>query len=311
VLPEGTVIGTLPTVTYTPAPNATAVKTDPTDLPGTTTIVVTAQDGIHTNTYTISFTVLGAKTPQTISMNTLSTITYGDADVALGAMATSGLPVTISSSNLYTATIVSGKLHIVAAGTTTLTLSQAGDDTYKPATNVVQAITVNKAMLTVTATDTTRAAGKANPNFRLAYSGFKGTDNVSSIDQQPLATCTASKFSPVGVYDIVVDISNALDNNYAFTPVNGKLTVTSNAGVNALASQDIKVYPNPVGSYLNISNLLPGQTISLCSISGKELLKTKAEKTVTGIDMNKYAPGVYLIKITTNDGVVVKLVTKQ
>ena len=59
-LPKGSVIGDLPAVSYTlNHVGATAVKTDATGLPGSTTIVVTAEDGLDANkkTYTINFTV--------------------------------------------------------------------------------------------------------------------------------------------------------------------------------------------------------------------------------------------------------------
>ena len=59
-LAKGTVIGDLPAVSYTlNHAGATAVKTNAATLPGATTIVVTAEDGLEANkkTYTINFTV--------------------------------------------------------------------------------------------------------------------------------------------------------------------------------------------------------------------------------------------------------------
>jgi len=58
-LTAGTVV--VPTVVGTEHNvNATAVVTDAASLPGDTTVVVTAQDGVSTKTYTISFTVAAA-----------------------------------------------------------------------------------------------------------------------------------------------------------------------------------------------------------------------------------------------------------
>jgi len=306
-LPVGTTVGTLPAVTDTTAAFATAVKTDATAIPGATTIVVTAQDGIATKTYTINF-IIG--TPQTITMALSDNITYGDADIAIGATASSGLPVTYTSSDLNIATIVSGQLHILAAGTSTITASQAGSATYNPAPDVPQLLTVKKAMLTATVRDTSRARGVANPVFKIDYTGFKGTDNVNSITAQPTASCSATTLSIAGTYAIVV--TGGSDVNYDFTRVNGTLTIKSGVGINSIASQKVEVYPNPVGSYLYVSctNLLQKQTIGIYSINGKQLLITKIDSDLTTIDMGKFAPGVYIIKITTPDSVVIKRITK-
>ena len=55
-LPAGTTV--VPTVAATPTDtNASAVVTAATSLPGTTTVVVTAQDGVTTNTVSIAFTL--------------------------------------------------------------------------------------------------------------------------------------------------------------------------------------------------------------------------------------------------------------
>jgi hypothetical protein len=66
VLPIGTV--TVPTVTATTThASATKVITPAASLPGTTTVVVTAQDGTTTKTYSVNFTVTAASTDATLS----------------------------------------------------------------------------------------------------------------------------------------------------------------------------------------------------------------------------------------------------
>ncbi|MEI6555268.1 MAG: YDG domain-containing protein [Paludibacter sp.] len=87
-------------------------------------------------------------TAQTITFGAISTKNYGDADFAPGASASSGLSVSYTSSNTSVATIVSGQIHIVGVGTSTITALQAGDATYSPATNVSQTLTVDKKSLT-------------------------------------------------------------------------------------------------------------------------------------------------------------------
>ncbi len=79
---------------------------------------------------------------QTITFDPLPAKTPGDADFAPGATASSGLPVAYASSNPAVATIVGGMVHIVGAGTTTITASQAGDASWAPAADVERTLTV-------------------------------------------------------------------------------------------------------------------------------------------------------------------------
>ena len=73
---------------------------------------------------------------QKITFPQMSEKHVGDADFNPGATASSGLEVIYKSSNEDVATIVNGMIHIVAAGSTTITASQPGDDRYAAALNV-------------------------------------------------------------------------------------------------------------------------------------------------------------------------------
>ena len=78
-----------------------------------------------------------------ISFTTIpANLKINDADIALQATATSGLPVAFTSSNEQVAVIVSGKLHPVGEGTTTLTAKEAGNTVFASAAPVSQTIQV-------------------------------------------------------------------------------------------------------------------------------------------------------------------------
>jgi hypothetical protein len=69
----------------------------------------------------------------------------GDAARTLIASSSSGLPVTLTSSDPNVATITSGNtLNIVGIGTATLTATQAGDGNYEAAMPVVVVLTVSR-----------------------------------------------------------------------------------------------------------------------------------------------------------------------
>jgi hypothetical protein len=93
----------------------------------------------------VSVTEEGAVTKQDQSISGLSDIskTADDADFELAAVASSGLPVSYSSSNEAVATVSGSTVHIVAAGETNITASQAGNDEYNAAPDVTVRLTVS------------------------------------------------------------------------------------------------------------------------------------------------------------------------
>ena len=100
---------------------------------------------------------------QTVSFAAPSGVTYGDTDVDLAATATSGLPVSYSSSTESVCTIAGGTAHVVAAGTCTVTASQGGNAGWNAATPVTRSFTIAKAPLSATADDQSKVYGDDNP----------------------------------------------------------------------------------------------------------------------------------------------------
>jgi hypothetical protein len=86
-----------------------------------------------------------SKVPQTITFGLdPATAKVGDASRTLIATSSSGLPVTLTSSDSKVATITSGNtLNIVGAGTVTITATQTGDGSYEAAMPVSVSFTVS------------------------------------------------------------------------------------------------------------------------------------------------------------------------
>ena len=91
-----------------------------------------------------------AKDAQNISFSALPVMQVRAEDFDGGATASSGLPVSYSSSDTTVATIVNGKIHLVGVGTTNITASQPGNAAYIPAAPVTQVLFVEKASQTLT-----------------------------------------------------------------------------------------------------------------------------------------------------------------
>lgn len=87
----------------------------------------------------------GYKRDQTITFAAIpDTVTYGAIPFLLEAQASSGLPVLFTSSDSTVITISSDSAYIRGAGTAIITASQSGNDSWKEATDVEQALTVRK-----------------------------------------------------------------------------------------------------------------------------------------------------------------------
>jgi len=82
------------------------------------------------------------KGDQTITFNTIPNKNIGDPDFNLTATASSGLPVSFTSSDPTVASVTGTLVHIVGAGTTVITASQAGSVNWNPAPDVPQNLTV-------------------------------------------------------------------------------------------------------------------------------------------------------------------------
>lgn len=132
-------------VTFTSSNTEVAVMFGSTFVPvalGTTTITATqaGNDDYEPISIPLEFSVV--KRTQSITFDALPMKRIDDAPVTLTAVASSGLPVSYTSSDPTVATIADNILTPVGAGTTTITASQPGDDVYEAATPVTQEFTV-------------------------------------------------------------------------------------------------------------------------------------------------------------------------
>ena len=166
--------------------------------------------------------------PQTITFSPLPNHSYGNSPFDLASFATGGgstSPVTFTLTGL--ASVSGSMLTITGAGSVTVTANQAGDATYSAAPPVSQSFTVSKALLTVTADDSSRSYAKTNPLFSASYSGFISPDTASVLKGNPSLTTTATSNSIAGSYPIVATNGTLSATNYSFTFVNGTLTINN------------------------------------------------------------------------------------
>lgn len=165
-----------------------------------------------------------------------------------------------------------------------------------------------KAPLTIRANNTTRPQGQPNPTWSMSYSGFKNGNDYLVLDNLPIVNCTADENSPAGNYDIVLLDGN--DNNYAYTLINGTLTVTVINAVENIYVQNLEIYPNPVKDELRIKNEdLAIRKIEIIDLSGKVILQFNNFKNQ--INVLELSHGFYFVKLETDKGVVTKKFVKE
>jgi hypothetical protein len=85
--------------------------------------------------------------------------------------------------------------------------------------------TVNKAVLTLSASSSVITYGQASPVFSYAVSGFVSGETVAVINGTASVNSSYSQTSPAGIYSIVVGVGTLSAANYTFQTVNGNLTV--------------------------------------------------------------------------------------
>ena len=231
--------------------------------------------GATSSNYDISYVdgilTIQARTVQTINFPAPVAKTYGNPDFATNATSSNTtIPLVLTSSNTAAATIIGNNIHIIGAGTATITASQAGNAGYFPATDVVRTVTIAKATLAIKVRDTTRVEGQPNPPFTITYSGFVLNETAANLTTPVVASVTATPAALPGNYPIT--LTGGATNNYNVTFTNGKLTVTPLSGT---SEQRIYAFaPNNSTLTVRIFSVEPGLVdITLYTSAGIPVMK--------------------------------------
>ncbi|MFD0942078.1 MBG domain-containing protein [Pedobacter boryungensis] len=172
---------------------------------------------------------LALKADQTITFAPLTDRVYGDADFDLTATASSGLQVTYTSSDNSIATVTGSTVHILHAGTVTISADQGGDNNaYNKAGQVSRVLTIAQKQIDVAADAKTKVFNTLDPVFTYTYTpnlvnGDTFGGNLSRIAGEA-----------VGSYDITLG-SLSLSNDYKINFTDAQLTITA-APVNNIAA---------------------------------------------------------------------------
>ena len=88
---------------------------------------------------------------------------------------------------------------------------------------------------------------------------------------------------------------------------------TSNLKVNDFLTSKFSVYPNPVNNVINFSNGVNAlvSTIDMTDLNGRVIKSVKVNATEGQFSVSDLATGIYMMRITTDQGMAVKKIVKE
>ncbi|OCX52481.1 hypothetical protein BEL04_13545 [Mucilaginibacter sp. PPCGB 2223] len=259
----------------------------------------------NTTTITASQTQSGATSASqvltvvapAITFPALGTVTYNNNDITPGASSTvAGIPITYTSSNTAVATIVNGQIHIINAGTSTITASQGGGAT---GTSTVPADATQ--VLTITGT----------PAITFAALGSKA---LNSTDLAPGATSTYT-LAPITYTSSNTAVATIVNGNIHYVGT-GTTTITASQGGGTVSNG---ILPVDVTSSLTVTaptitfaslgskaltdiDLAPGATSTVSTTPITYTSSNTAVATIVNGNIHFVAPGTATIKASQGGG---------
>jgi hypothetical protein len=183
---------------------------------GAGTIVITASQAGDANfnaAPSVVQTLTVNKVNQTITFAALAAKRCGDAPFTLTAAASSGLPISYTSSNRTVATISGNTITIVGIGSTTITASQPGNTNFNAAANVGRTLTVNKGNQTI-AFAALAAKRIGDAPFTLTGTTSSGLPVSYASSNTTVATISGNTVTIVGSGTTTITASQAGNTNF-------------------------------------------------------------------------------------------------
>jgi hypothetical protein len=311
VLPQGTTV--VPTVVATTSQGtASAVVTDATSLPGTTSVLVTAEDGTTTNTYNLNFTVQVTPVSTTFDLtfepgtpgsnasywnsfengvNPPFEVVANPDPTGVNTTATVGKYTSLAGVDMQWAgcenqhgTIWKWELD---ATSTTLTI-----DIYKSVISDVMVKIITETNGTVYAVQQPNTVINEWETLTYDISGLVAHGENHDLDQ-------------IVVHSDIVN-PRATDNVAYFDNISWEGLITANApalGVADFQTTKFKVYPNPTQNTWNIksSNQIIN-SVQVFDVLGKQVISLNPNSEEVSIDASTLPAGLYFARIKSEIG---------
>jgi len=294
----------VPSVSYTVADEtASAVKTDAATMPGSTSVVVTAQDGTTKQTYTVNFAVTAPRTDATLS------------DLKVNGVTVNGFT---TSTHEYTINYPYGQL---SAPNVTYTLSDAyasvttTDPTAIPGYSTVDVIAqdgVTKLTYKVNFVWDAPSADATVTSGLYTVNGVDGT--ITNVPANTTIATFKSNLTPAPYASFEVynssrsSIATDLQTGYTVvvTAQDGvtkkTYTVTVITSVVPVESTRVNAYPNPFTEEFTIGGGKVIREIAIFNMLGQKVLEQTDGDTVVTVSASNLRTGVYFLTIKFEEG---------
>lgn len=153
-------------------------------------------------------------------------------------------------------------------------------------------------------------SGSAKPTISkngLVLSSSSATNNQWYLNGSPISDATSQTYTATASGNYQVGVSSGA-NCVSMSDIYQISTVTT--GINDNTGKDLKMYPNPVNDNVIIEGVTSGN-IELINLQGQILKHINITDNKTSMDISGINAGVYSVRISTNNGIVVKKLLKN
>jgi N-acetylneuraminic acid mutarotase len=277
---------------------------------GTTTITARQNgDATYEAATPVEQTLTVTQVDQTITFNPLDAKTFTDPSFNLTATASSGLPLTYTSSDTDVATIDGSTVIIVGAGTTTITASQAGNNSYNAAAHVDQALTISPANQTI-AVDSITAKVAGGKSFDITASASSNLALTITADGNEISI-EGNTITPVKAGKVTLKLNQPGNTNYnAATEVKVSFCVNpQRPGITPDQVTDSKIVfttdSDSGNQWYKDDVALEGSTGNSISVRDPGVYSVQATIEGCQSDMSKKIPVIITGDVATTTGVAV------
>jgi hypothetical protein len=145
--------------------------------------------------------------------------------------------------------------------------------------------------------------------YTTAYTGSNSWIASSGVTTIPTGANVTLDANPTTNGYVLLDAGFETQTNSTFLAI--VQTPCSLLGNEQFAANRFMLYPNPTTGVLNIEAKSTMNQIELFDTNGRTILKNTLDSQTSSLNMENLATGMYLIKVTTNDGSSTQKIVKQ